>query len=520
MQFEAVLDYPALSPVKEQYVRYVALPQIRKAKLFGVASVLSFFMFLMVLIVLVGTTTKSVTSAKTAVVVFMETLPEDLLALRYLLMRPDYYTAAIVVSGSGLASNLKPSSENLEKFLTLMATEGNKGAANVPVYYGTSFSTSPAQRISTAASTLTTLPTSPLSRAASFLNNLTKVIGAPDDPKSCSMTSRFVEDDVLYRGDTLYGARMYLPARKVGLRGYVDRTDTASYAATLAAIKAQGGKFGGDPRSSEPFFLDLAHRILYPLQQQGVSIKAIVFGPTTDLVTLLRRSYNPAGGAAAGMPNFPVRRIFDQIVIASGAFGTASGDVGTYVSTTLATSGPLNAHAQLNFFFDAPSAHTLIEGGTEYNDLFSATMSPIVTLVPTNAAVSAAFTQSSYNTIVEARASTLTTSQPTANGVALKGISNCRKVASAQPPFYTMDLSAPLDLLAAVVLTNPAAAVKTSVVDRVHVNDDNLVSGEGITGKGSRSTSTLRTVVLAASSGKFWSIAQSYLFQMPNPRDV
>ena len=518
-RFEEVLDYPAMAPVKVRYHTFLSLPQKKKSRLAVIASILCFFFFFIILIVVLGTTTKEVTKAKTAVVVFMEATPDDLLAMRYLMMRPDYHVAAVVLSGTGIATALRPSSENVEKFLSLMATEGNKAAANVPIFYGTSFSTSQTQRVSTAAVS-GTLPTTPLSAAAAYLNNLSSVIGAPSDPMSCSMTSRFVEDDVLYRGDTLYGARMYLPRRAAGVRGYVDRTDTFSYAAAQSAIAAQKGRWGQDPRSSEPFFIPLAKNVLLPLQQRGVPIRAICLGPTTDLVTLLRRSYK-TDPKTSPMPQFPIPKIFNDIIVAGGAFGSSAvGDVDTYVSTLLGPNGPINVHAQANFFFDAPSAHTLVEGGTDFNDAFATAMAPILTLVTTNAADTARFTQSSWNTIVDARASALTVERPTAVGVALKGLSNIRRMASSQPPLFTMDLSAPLGLLAAVVLTDAVSTVKSSVSDRVHVNDANQVAYEGVTGKGTRMTSPVRSVVLGASATNFWLTAQNFLFHMPNPKDV
>jgi len=116
--------------------RWDGLEQPKKVKLLTMASAVSFFLFFVILIVYTVSGVKKVTSVKPNVVVFMETNPEDLLALRYLLKRSDLRVRAVVLALNSWSQVLMFQYDTVLNLLALMSDEGCKDAANVEVYYG------------------------------------------------------------------------------------------------------------------------------------------------------------------------------------------------------------------------------------------------------------------------------------------------------------------------------------------------------------------------------------------------
>lgn len=117
--------------------KWDALEQPKKVKALVMAASLSYFFFFVVLIVYTVSGVKRATTQRSSVVVFMESNPEDIFALRYLLKRSDITVSAVILTLNSWNQNLLSQYETTLSFLSMLNAEGSAKAASIPVYYGT-----------------------------------------------------------------------------------------------------------------------------------------------------------------------------------------------------------------------------------------------------------------------------------------------------------------------------------------------------------------------------------------------
>ena len=528
--------------------RFEEMSQLKKAKLALVGAGVCVFIFIIILVVYELSTTKTATVAKIPTVVFLESDPDDFLALSYLLKRPDYAVKALVVSGSGLSKSLYAARRNTERFLGLLQRNGDATvAAGIPVYYGLSFATASMQRWNP----VNAAPLdAPLSTAVANL-----------DPRllnvTCSMSSVFVQGRNQYQADSWYGLfPTYLPKTLVPTKSPIDTDTLSPHMGLVTDVILPLQRAAANPAD-------------YSLGSGG--IRAVVLGPVTDLNTVLKTVYRvfnattaaelDAIGATASwrttVAALPLKRLFADITVAGAAFGTnAAGNLEEYLPGVIDPKGVvLNPHSEGHIFFDAPSSKTVIEGGfgggprstIVDNYHFAATSAPSLTIVANNAAQTAALTLSSYTTFFDTAAQGVSPTAPLSNSpfsLLAKALVTRRKEAAQTRPvpnYQVIDLTAPLDLVAVVTMTalttvaptptsgnaeistsnakmfSDTSVVSSRVLDRVRVDATGDISLEGVTGKGTSTSSPKRSVVLGVYSAAMWNAASVFLKAMPNP---
>lgn len=125
-----------MDTAKSYYQAWADFPQPKKIKMIKIAAFVCFALFLLFVVIygFGGTGSKSRTLMPT--VVFMQAMPADLQALRYLAQRRDFSLAMIVLSVNGWVTNMDAAYENTAAFMTLLMKEGY--SKNVPIYYGSS----------------------------------------------------------------------------------------------------------------------------------------------------------------------------------------------------------------------------------------------------------------------------------------------------------------------------------------------------------------------------------------------
>lgn len=122
--------------MKGLYDRFMALNQKKKSQILGGVGAFCFFCFVMICIVYTMTGVKKSSRPQRAVIVFMDALPSDFLALKYLFKRSDIKVAMIVLNIVGLNQNLRSAYDNTQRLLQQLGREGSMSAAAVPVVYG------------------------------------------------------------------------------------------------------------------------------------------------------------------------------------------------------------------------------------------------------------------------------------------------------------------------------------------------------------------------------------------------
>ncbi|EPY25720.1 pyrimidine-specific ribonucleoside hydrolase [Strigomonas culicis] len=124
--------------VKVYYGNWSAMPQPRKIKILKMITFALYSFFLLFLVIYAFGGTGKKTSVKKKAVVFMEVMPHNLEALRYLAQRRDVVISMIVLTVNGWNINLASANENVHNFLAQLKNEGF--TTTIPVYYGNSVS--------------------------------------------------------------------------------------------------------------------------------------------------------------------------------------------------------------------------------------------------------------------------------------------------------------------------------------------------------------------------------------------
>ncbi|EPY38132.1 pyrimidine-specific ribonucleoside hydrolase [Angomonas deanei] len=123
---------------KDYYQSWNELPQPRKMNIMKVITFFLYAMFLLFVVIYgfgisVGKGAREVPKT----VVFMEAMPYNLQALRYLCKRRDITIGMIVLTVNSWNVNLDAAYDNIASFLQLLKKE--KFSTTIPVYYGNSF---------------------------------------------------------------------------------------------------------------------------------------------------------------------------------------------------------------------------------------------------------------------------------------------------------------------------------------------------------------------------------------------
>ena len=173
------------------YSRFLALNQRQKAKVIAGGAAFCYFCFIMVCIVYSMTGVKKAVLAQRNVLVYMDAMPSDFAALRYLIKRSDVHVTGIIVNISGFGLDVRMATDNVLRFLRLMTNEGSKYAASIPVYYGDHVASFNANF-----------------DAKYFLGGPTSSVVMPNTTSSCTY-NRVIAPEVnggLYSADLLFGA--------------------------------------------------------------------------------------------------------------------------------------------------------------------------------------------------------------------------------------------------------------------------------------------------------------------------
>lgn len=117
------------------------LEQPKKARYLKIAAAVCFFLAFVAVVEYIASSTKTASISRTNIVMFMEANPEDFMALRYTLKRGDLRVIAIVLSMNAWSQNLWNQQQSLKGLLSLLNAEGSRGAAHIPVFYGTHLAT-------------------------------------------------------------------------------------------------------------------------------------------------------------------------------------------------------------------------------------------------------------------------------------------------------------------------------------------------------------------------------------------
>eukprot|EP00796_Vickermania_ingenoplastis_P009172 gene9173-6451_t len=111
-------------------------PQPQKVKYLKLVAFGCYAFFLLIFVIYAFGGTRSARSSPTSLVLFVEAVPDALLAIRYLALRPDMAIRMIVVGSSSWGLDAFQSVASVNGFLDLLRSEGF--SASVPVYYGSS----------------------------------------------------------------------------------------------------------------------------------------------------------------------------------------------------------------------------------------------------------------------------------------------------------------------------------------------------------------------------------------------
>lgn len=125
-----------MDTVKSYYQTWNDFPQPKKIKILKVSSFVCFSLFLLFVVIYGFGGTGKKSASLTPMVVFMEAMPADFQALRYLAQRRDVAIAMIILTVDAWVTNLDAAYDNVAAFLQLLRNEGY--TKTFPVYYGSS----------------------------------------------------------------------------------------------------------------------------------------------------------------------------------------------------------------------------------------------------------------------------------------------------------------------------------------------------------------------------------------------
>ncbi|KEG12271.1 pyrimidine-specific ribonucleoside hydrolase [Trypanosoma grayi] len=221
--------------------RWADMPQPRKIKALRVVVFVCYSLALLFFVIYAfGGTTKRV-SEPMPVVLFMESMPGGIMALRYLAKRADVFIAMIVLATDAWNVNLNAAYDNTAAFIAMMRKEGVL-LYDIPIYYGNSVAQANAR----------------FDEDVSFTS-----INVSHNTTSCTYR-RVLDPNVLLDADRLFGASDLLDG---------------------VPISAPRNNSDGSTLSGQMEFFDVP--LLHYLTRHTASF--LVLGPSTDAAWFLQQ---------------------------------------------------------------------------------------------------------------------------------------------------------------------------------------------------------------------------------------